>query len=38
MDAIWTALDGAKPSRRKSFEKDDNYLTKIKKKLDWMTL
>jgi predicted phage terminase large subunit-like protein len=38
MDAIWTALDGAKPSRRKTFDKDDNYLNKPKKKLDWMTL
>ncbi len=38
MDAIWTALDGSKPSRRKEFDKDDNYLHTTKKKLDWMTL
>ena len=38
MDAIWTALHGARPSRIKSFDKDDNYLNKPKKKLDWMTL
>ena len=38
MDAIWTALDGARPSRRKSYEKNDDYLSKQKKKLDWMTL
>ena len=38
MDAIWTALDGARPSRNKSYEKNDEYLSKHKKKLDWMTL
>ena len=38
MDAIWTALDKSKPSRRKEFNKDDNNFTKAKKKLDWMTL
>jgi len=38
MDAVWTALDGSKPSRVKDFDKDDDYLKKPKKKLDWMTL
>ncbi len=38
MDAVWTALHGAKPSRRKEYNKDDNYLHTQKKKLDWMTL
>jgi phage terminase large subunit-like protein len=38
MDAIWTALEGAKPSRKKSFDKLDTNLFNNKKKLDWMTL
>jgi len=38
MDAIWTALHGARPSRRKTYEKNEDYLLKPKKKLDWMTL
>ena len=38
MDAIWTALDGSKPSRRKEWEKSDENSLKSKKKLDWMTL
>ena len=38
MDSIWTALVGSKPSRRKEYEKNDNYLKKPKKRLDWMTL
>ena len=38
MDSIWTALVGAKPSRKKEWEKiDENSLNK-KKSLDWMTL
>ena len=38
MDAIWTALDGSGPSRRKEFKvktEDDNFGKKV---LDWMTL
>ena len=38
MDAIWTALDGAKPSRKKEWEKIDENSLNQKKKLDWMTL
>ena len=38
MDAIWTALDRAKPSRIKDYDKDDDYFCKPKKRLDWMTL
>ena len=38
MDAIWTALDGAKPSRKKEWEKVDENSLNSKKKLDWMTL
>ena len=38
MDAVWTALDGAKPCRKKEFiENTDNNRLK-KKFLDWMTL
>jgi predicted phage terminase large subunit-like protein len=39
MDAIWTALDGAKPCRRRKFEllSEDEWRNP-KKKLDWMTL
>ena len=39
MDAIWTALDGAKPCRRKEFEKlSEDEWRNPKKTLDWMTL
>ena len=38
MDSIWTALVGAKPSRKKEWEKNEDYLNKPKKRLDWMTL
>ena len=38
MDAIWTALDKAKPSRRKEWEKIDENSIRNKKTLDWMTL
>ena len=38
MDAIWTALHGAKPSRKKEWEKVDENSLNSKKKLDWMTL
>ena len=39
MDAIWTALDGAKPCRIKEYEATPLEEWRIKKKsLDWMTL
>jgi phage terminase large subunit-like protein len=38
MDAIWTALDGSRPSRRKDFTKVDEQAGLGKKVLDWMTL
>ncbi len=39
MDAIWTALDGAKPCRKKDFERiSDDEWGKPNKSLDWMTL
>ena len=39
MDSIWTALDGAKPCRRKEFERiSDDEWRQPKKSLDWMTL
>lgn len=39
MDAIWTALDGAKPCRKKDFERiSDDEWRKPNKSLDWMTL
>ena len=39
MDAIWTALDGAKPCRIKEYEPIPEEEWRIKKKvLDWMTL
>ena len=38
MDAIWTALDGHKPSRSKKYEKIDENHKKDKKTIDWMTL
>ena len=38
MDAIWTALDGAKPCRIKTWENSDNKVSKVKKVLDWMVL
>ena len=39
MDSIWTALDGAKPCRRKEFERiSDEEWRKPNKSLDWMTL
>tara|TARA_B100000941_G_scaffold255494_1_gene204228 strand:+ start:31 stop:1524 length:1494 start_codon:yes stop_codon:yes gene_type:complete len=37
MDAVWTSLEGARPSRLKSLDKQDN-TNKLKKVLDWMTL
>ena len=39
MDAIWTALDGAKPSRRSEFvQKSKEDWRNEKKTLDWMTM
>ena len=38
MDAVWTALDGHKPSRSKNYEKVDENHKKDKKVIDWMTL
>tara|TARA_Y100000593_G_scaffold51899_1_gene97515 strand:+ start:12777 stop:14270 length:1494 start_codon:yes stop_codon:yes gene_type:complete len=38
MDAIWTALDGSKPSRKKQFNNFDENIQPVQKKLDWMTL
>ena len=39
MDAIWTALDGAKPCRKDKFERlSDEEWRNPKKKLDWLTL
>ena len=39
MDAIWTALDKAKPCRIVDFEKiDENNLYNENKSLDWMTM
>ena len=37
MDALWTSLEGARPSRLKSFD-EDAEPNKLKKVLDWMTL
>ena len=38
MDAIWTALDGAKPCRHKEWQENQEKEVKEKKVLDWMTL
>ena len=38
MDAIWTALEGAKPCRRKEWIANTENETITKKILDWMTL
>ena len=37
MDAIWTALDGSKPCRRKDWVKNVENTAIGKKFLDWMT-
>ena len=37
MDALWTSLEGARPSKLKSFD-EDAEPNKLKKVLDWMTL
>ena len=37
MDSIWTALEGAKPCRKKSFDPDKKEKDSFTKKvLDWM--
>mgnify|MGYP001448539605 FL=1 len=38
MDAVWTALDGAKPCRLKEYDKKKYDKKKKKKFLDWMTM
>ena len=38
MDAVWTALDGHKPCRRKEFDPDEEEKSFTKKVLDWMTM
>ena len=40
MDAVWTALDGAKPCRIPSEDYDpkQHFGKKVKKILDWMTM
>ena len=38
MDAIWTALDGAKPCRHKDWKENQEKEVKEMKVLDWMTL
>ena len=38
MDAIWTALEGAKPCRIKEYSENPDKKRKKKKFLDWMTL
>ena len=38
MDAIWTALDGAKPCRLENWSETDNKRTIVKKVIDWMVL
>ena len=39
MDSVWTALDGAKPCRIKTFQQQsDEEWRNRKKKLDWLTL
>jgi predicted phage terminase large subunit-like protein len=38
MDAIWTALDGAKPCRHAEISENPEKMKKNKKVLDWMVL
>ena len=38
MDAVWTALDGHKPCRKKEFDPDAEEKSFTKKVLDWMTM
>ena len=38
MDAVWTALEGARPCRDKTFEEESRDNSIKNKFLDWMTL
>ena len=38
MDAVWTALDGHKPCRLKSYDPENEEKSFSKKILDWMTM
>jgi predicted phage terminase large subunit-like protein len=38
MDAVWTALDGHKPCRRKEFDDSVEEKSLVKKAFDWMTM
>ena len=38
MDAMWTALEGAKPCRLKEYKESTEKDTLGKKLLDWMTM
>ena len=38
MDAVWTALEGARPCRLKEFTPSDERIKKRNKFLDWMSL
>jgi hypothetical protein len=38
MDAVWTALDGAKPASRRAFMDEDEKNDKKNKFLDWLTM
>ena len=38
MDAIWTALDGAKPCRLEEYDEKKYDKKKKKKFLDWLTM
>ena len=38
MDAVWTALDGAKPCRFAEYDEDKANKKKKKKFLDWLTM
>lgn len=37
-DAIWTALQGAKPSRISEIKKKEKNMKKMKKVIDWLTI
>ena len=38
MDAVWTALDGSRASKRKEYQEVDTSDRLGKKVLDWLTL
>jgi phage terminase large subunit-like protein len=38
MDAIWTALEGARPCRLKEFDPEKVEKKNLNKIIDWMTL